>query len=107
MDMGKGIEGPALLVQHGMKLNPHDGGPFVFCGRAGLLIKIIWYDGIAMSLYAKRLEQGRFVWPSQLRKGRCCSHTRSWRLCSRGSIGEGSQYVASAERTNAQTARTG
>ena len=28
------------------------------------LIKIIWHDGIGMSLYAKRLERGRFVWPS-------------------------------------------
>ncbi len=30
----------------------------------GDLIKIIWHDGIGMSLYSKRLEKGRFVWPS-------------------------------------------
>ena len=30
----------------------------------GHLIKILWHDGIGMSLYAKRLEHGRFVWPS-------------------------------------------
>ncbi|HMP62012.1 MAG TPA: IS66 family insertion sequence element accessory protein TnpB, partial [Phenylobacterium sp.] len=24
----------------------------------------LWHDGIGMSLYAKRLERGRFVWPS-------------------------------------------
>jgi hypothetical protein len=28
------------------------------------LIKIIWHDGIGMSLYAKRLEHGRLLWPS-------------------------------------------
>ena len=28
------------------------------------LIKILWHDGIGMSLYAKRLERGRFIWPS-------------------------------------------
>jgi transposase len=32
--------------------------------RCGSLIKILWHDGIGMSLYAKRLEKGRFIWPS-------------------------------------------
>ena len=27
-------------------------------------MKIIWHDGIGMSLYTKRLERGRFIWPS-------------------------------------------
>ncbi|WP_430386352.1 IS66 family insertion sequence element accessory protein TnpB [Blastomonas fulva] len=56
--------GVALMVQQGLKRNPHGGDLFVFRGRAGSLIKIIWHDGIGMSLYAKRLEKGRFVWPS-------------------------------------------
>jgi len=63
-DMRKGMQGLALLVQQGLKRNPHGGDLFVFRGRAGSLIKIIWHDGIGMSLYAKRLEKGRFVWPS-------------------------------------------
>ena len=37
---------------------------FVFRGARGDLIKILWHDGLGMSLYAKRLERGRFVWPS-------------------------------------------
>ena len=28
------------------------------------LIKILWHDGLGISLYAKRLERGRFLWPS-------------------------------------------
>ena len=28
------------------------------------MIKILWHDGVGMSLYAKRLERGRFIWPS-------------------------------------------
>ena len=32
--------------------------------QCGHLIKILWHDGIGMSLYAKRLERGRFLWPS-------------------------------------------
>ncbi len=53
-----------VLLGQGLKRNPHGGDLFVFRGRAGSLIKIIWHDGIGMSLYAKRLEKGRFVWPS-------------------------------------------
>ena len=37
---------------------------FVFRGKSGKLIKIFWYDGLGASLYAKRLEKGRFVWPA-------------------------------------------
>ena len=63
-DMRKGMQGLALLVQQGLQRNPHGGDLFVFRGRAGALIKIIWHDGVGMSLYAKRLEKGRFIWPS-------------------------------------------
>jgi transposase len=58
-DAGPGADGPA-----GANRDPHGGDLFVFRGRAGSLVKIIWHDGIGMSLYAKRLEKGRFVWPS-------------------------------------------
>src|SRR5258706_6781539 len=44
--------------------DPHAGDLYVFRGRRGHLIKILWHDGIGMSLYAKRLERGRFLWPS-------------------------------------------
>ena len=37
---------------------------FVFRGRQGDLIKIIWWDGQGACLFSKRLEKGRFVWPS-------------------------------------------
>lgn len=62
-DMRKGMQGLALLVQQGLKRDPHAGDLYVFRGRAGSLLKIIWHDGIGMSLYAKRLERGRFIWP--------------------------------------------
>jgi transposase len=61
-DVRKGMQGLALLVQQGLKRDPHGGDLFVFLrGRAGALIKIIWHDGVGMSLYAKRLEKGRFI----------------------------------------------
>ena len=58
------MQGLALLVQLGLGRDPHNGELYVFRGRAGSLLKIIWHDGIGMSLYAKRLERGRFIWPS-------------------------------------------
>ena len=43
---------------------PHAGDFFVFGGRRGDTVKILWHDGIGLSLYAKRLEHDRFIWPS-------------------------------------------
>jgi transposase len=63
-DMRRGMNGLALQVQQALGRDPHAGDLYVFRGRRGNLIKIVWHDGIGMSLYAKRLEQGRFLWPS-------------------------------------------
>jgi transposase len=63
-DMRKGFDWLALLVQETLKRNPHNGNPFVFRGRRGGLIKVLWHDGQGMCLFAKRLERGRFIWPS-------------------------------------------
>lgn len=63
-DMRRGMNGLALQVQEALGRDPHAGDLFVFRGRSGSMIKIIWHDGLGMSLYAKRLEKGRFIWPS-------------------------------------------
>lgn len=62
-DMRKGMQGLVLLVQEGLGRDPFAGDVFVFRGRGGSLIKAVWHDGIGLSLYAKRLDRGRFVWP--------------------------------------------
>ena len=62
-DMRKGMQGLTLLVQEHLKRDPHGGDLYVFRGRGGGLVKIVWHDGIGLSLYAKRLERGRFIWP--------------------------------------------
>jgi len=59
-----GFEGLALLVQETLRRDPHDGHLFVFRGRRGGLIKVLWHDGQGLCLFAKRLERGRFIWPS-------------------------------------------
>lgn len=63
-DMRRGMNGLALQVQQVLQRDPHAGDLYVFRGRRGDLIKILWHDGLGMSLYAKRLERGRFIWPS-------------------------------------------
>ena len=63
-DMRRGMNGLALQVQESLQRDPHAGDLYVFRGARGNLIKILWHDGLGMSLYAKRLEKGRFIWPS-------------------------------------------
>jgi len=63
-DMRRGMNTLALQVQEALKRDPHGGDLYVFRGKSGKLIKILWHDGFGMSLYAKRLERGRFIWPS-------------------------------------------
>jgi transposase len=63
-DMRKGFDGLALLVQEMLKRDPHCGHLFVFRGRRGDRIKVIWHDGQGACLFTKRLERGRFLWPS-------------------------------------------
>jgi transposase len=58
------MNGLALQVQEVLGRDPHAGDLYVFRGRRGDLVKILWHDGLGMSLYAKRLEHGRFLWPS-------------------------------------------
>jgi transposase len=36
----------------------------VLRGKSGELMKTLWHDGLGMSLYAKRPERGRFIWPA-------------------------------------------
>lgn len=63
-DMRKGFAGLSSLAQGVLKQDPYCGHLFVFRGRRGDLVKIIWWDGQGACLFAKRLEHGRFVWPS-------------------------------------------
>jgi transposase len=63
-DMRKGFDGLAASVQERLAQDPFCGHLFVFRGRRGDLLKVLWWDGQGLCLFAKRLEKGRFVWPS-------------------------------------------
>ena len=63
-DMRRGMHSLALQVQETLGRDPHAGDLYAFRGRRGDLVKILWHDGLGISLYAKRLESGRFIWPA-------------------------------------------
>ncbi len=63
-DMRKGFNGLSALAEKVLLQDPFSGHLFVFRGRRGDLIKVIWFDGQGACLFSKRLEKGRFVWPS-------------------------------------------
>lgn len=67
-DMRKGFDGLSALVQTALSREPFSGQLFVFRGRRGDRVKVLWWDGQGLCLYYKRLERGRFVWP-QARDG--------------------------------------
>lgn len=62
-DMRCGFQGLAAKVQAVLEDNPFGGDVFVFRGRRGDTLKVLWSTGDGLCLLAKRLEAGRFVWP--------------------------------------------
>ena len=62
-DLRRGFTGLSGMVQTVLHENPFSGHIFLFRGRRGDLIKMLWFDGDGLCLFAKRLERGRFVWP--------------------------------------------
>ena len=51
-DMRRGMNGLALQVEQALERDPHVGNLYVFRGRRGDLVKILWHDGLGMSLAA-------------------------------------------------------
>ena len=62
-DMRKGFDGLSALVQSALADTPFSGHLFVFRGRRGDRVKILWWDGDGLCLFYKRLERGKFIWP--------------------------------------------
>lgn len=69
--MRRGFDGLSAQVQTALSMNPFSGQLFVFRGRRGDRIKVLWWDGDGLCLYAKRLERGKFMWP-RAENGKVC-----------------------------------
>ena len=63
IDFRKGMDGLAAVVQEYLKSDPFSGTVFVFRAKRADRVKLIWWDGSGLCLFAKRLEQGAFRWP--------------------------------------------
>ncbi len=63
VDFRKGMDGLARLVTEEMKADPFSGVVYVFRAKRADRVKLLWWDGSGVVLYAKRLEQGAFRWP--------------------------------------------
>ena len=69
IDLRKGFDGLSALVATHLEDDPFSGHVFVFRGKRGDRIKLLWCAGDGLCLFAKRLERGRFIWP-QAQSGR-------------------------------------
>lgn len=63
VDFRKGADGLAALVREEMKTDPFCGTVYVFRAKRTDRVKLIFWDGTGLCLYAKRLEEGAFRWP--------------------------------------------
>ena len=59
----RGFQGLSSIVETVLEQAPFSGHVFVFRGKRGDLIKLLWFDGDGLCLFQKRLERGRFIWP--------------------------------------------
>jgi transposase len=70
-DMRKGVDGLATLIQNRLKEDPFTGEVYLFRGKRGNIIKVLWASPEGMTYLYKRLDDAKFIWP-QVRDGTVC-----------------------------------
>jgi transposase len=64
VDMRRSFDGLSAVIVERLGCHPMAGSLFLFRGRGGDRLKILWWDRNGLVLWYKRLEKGRFKWPS-------------------------------------------
>ena len=64
VDFRKGMDGLAALVRESLGSDPYSGVIYVFRAKRADRVKLVWWDGSGLCLFAKRLENGGFHWPA-------------------------------------------
>jgi len=67
-DMRKSINGLSIIVSQLLERDPFDGSVFVFCNRQRDKLKILHWEHNGFWLYYRRLDKGKFQWPSNVDK---------------------------------------
>lgn len=62
-DLRNGVDGLSALVQNHLNESVFSGEVYIFRGKRGDKIKVLWYTGDGLALFYKRLSDGKFVWP--------------------------------------------
>jgi transposase len=65
IDLRMGINGLATLVEQALGRDPFAAAVYVFSNRRRNRVKILGWDRNGFWLLLKRLEQDRFIWPSE------------------------------------------
>lgn len=63
VDMRNGFDGLTTMAKRIFDQDPFSSHVFLFRAKRGDYLKILYWDGSGLCLFAKRLERGRFVWP--------------------------------------------
>jgi transposase len=80
-DLRKSIDGLSALVSAVFELDPFSDRWFVFCNKQRDKLKILRWDHNGFWLYYRRLERGRFKWPTQTGPALCISRRQlQWLL---------------------------
>lgn len=62
VDLRKGIDGLASIVQSLFGMDPYSRSLFIFTNSSRSRLKILYYDGTGYWLLLKRMDEGRFKW---------------------------------------------
>lgn len=62
-DLRRGFDGLCAQVQNELKESAYSGELYIFRGRRGDKIKVLWSSGDGLCLFYKRLSDGQFTWP--------------------------------------------
>src|SRR3954470_21280644 len=68
-DLRKSYDTLALAVREHLQGDPLSGSWFVFRGKRGDRLKILYWDGDGYALWMKRLEKGAFEFPKVIGRG--------------------------------------
>ncbi len=74
IDMRKGLNSLVALIANELCDDPYSGHLFLFRGKRGDTLKMLYWDDTGLCLFAKRLEQGAFAWPPIIDESMVLSH---------------------------------